>query len=248
MNSSDLTSRQRTEVEFWRDSAAECPESDSIDNIINKVSEAGIFINLARTFADDFVSSKQILELGGGQGWASCIIKRLFPHLHITATDISEYAVASINKWEHVYQTRVDKTFPCLSYQIPVPDASLDLVFCFAAAHHFAAHRRTFNELNRVLRPGGVCLYLYEPACQPLLYQFAYKRVNKKRPEVPEDVLIVPKLAKLASESGFNTEPHYYPNTHYRSLGASIYYMILSRITFLQRILPCTVNFRFTKR
>jgi len=248
MNSSNLSNQQRIEIEFWRDSLAERPEADSIDNIINKVSEAGIFINLARDYANDFSQSTRVLELGSGQGWASCIIKRLFPHVHITATDISEYAVASINKWEHVYQTHVDETLPCLSYEIPVEDASLDLVFCFAAAHHFAAHRRTFKELNRVLRPGGVCLYLYEPACQPLLYRFAYKRVNHKRPEVPEDVLIIPKIKLLANEAGFNTEANYYPSTRYRSPSASLYYMALSHLPFLQRILPCTVNFRFVKR
>jgi hypothetical protein len=44
----------------------------------------------------------------------------------------------------------------------------LTLVFAFASAHHFAAHRKTFQELHRVLGPAGQALYFYEPSCHPM--------------------------------------------------------------------------------
>lgn len=244
----DLSARQLTEIEFWRDSKDERPEANSLDNIINKVSEAAIFVNLLSHFKEDFSKSSSILELGSGQGWGSCIVKRLYPQAFVMATDISQYAVASVAKWEYIYQTKIDATDFCTSYEIPVADNSQDLVFCFAAAHHFVAHRRTFAELNRVLRPGGVCLYLYEPSCQAFMHKMAHKRVNMKRPEVPEDVLVYPKMQKLADEAGFSTQLHFYPSVRYRSPGTSIYYLALSRVPILQRLLPCTINYRFQKR
>jgi SAM-dependent methyltransferase len=248
MTPDNLADRQRIEIEYWRNSPTERPEAESVDNIVNKVSEAGIFLDLLQRFEADFSKSRRILELGAGQGWASCLVKRRYPDAHVVATDISEYAVASTHLWERIYGVRLDGASACLSYEIPADDASLDLVFCFAAAHHFGAHRRTFAELHRVLRGGGVVLYLYEPSCRPFLHGLAHARVNRKRPEVPEDVLIYPKMERMAGEAGFDASLHFHPSTRYRSPGATLYYAMLGRAPVLQRWLPCTVNYRFTKR
>jgi ubiquinone/menaquinone biosynthesis C-methylase UbiE len=243
----DLTGRQQIEIEYWRQSPTERPDVDSVENVVNKMSEAGIFLGLLRAYEADFAGAGTILELGGGQGWASCIVKNAFPAAHVTATDISEYAIASAAKWERILQARLDATHACRSYEIPVPDASLDLVFCFAAAHHFVAHRRTFRELQRVLRPGGRVLYLYEPSCRPFLHRLAHERVNRKRPHVPEDVLVFPKLTALAEEAGFRSEYRFWPSTIYRSPAATLYYSVLARVAPLRQVLPCTANYRFEK-
>jgi SAM-dependent methyltransferase len=121
-------------------------------------------------------------------------------------------------------------------------------VFAFASAHHFAAHRQTFQELHRVLGPAGQALYFYEPSCHPMFYRLARQRVNRKRPEVPEDVLVYPKLVRLAREAGFEAAVEFYPSVLTRAPGALLYYSVLARLPWLQRVLPCTANFRFRRK
>lgn len=239
--------RQRREIEFWRDSPLESPQADSVENIVNKMSEAAILLDLLRIHQWDFARAHDILELGGGQGWASCLVKKKYPSARVNISDISWYALASLPKWERIFETQLDGAQACLSYQIPVRDESQDLVFCFAAAHHFGAHRRTLRELRRILRPDGVALYLYEPSCPQALHRLARTRVERKRPEVGEDVLIYSKVQALAGENGLHSEIAFYPSLTYRSPGALLYYALVGRVPLLQKILPCTANYRFTR-
>ena len=60
--------KQRTEIEYWKCSEHESPESNSIYNIINKLSKVLIFLDYLENYKDIFNRSKNILELGGSQG------------------------------------------------------------------------------------------------------------------------------------------------------------------------------------
>jgi SAM-dependent methyltransferase len=248
----DIDRRHELELELWRTSPMERPEADSptheVANIVNKAQDAGIMYDLIERFEDDFRACVDVLELGGGQGWASCMVKVMHPHTRVTLTDLSPDAVASVNKWERVFDTKIEATAAALSDEIPVEDCSQDLVFAYAAAHHFVRHRRTLRELHRVLRPGGRVLYLHEPASPEYIYDAAYKRVNRKRPDIPEDVLRIGELGRLARELGFDYKVDHYPNPAHRGPVETVYYEILSRVPLLQRLLPCTANFRMIKR
>ena len=245
---SDIEVKQKIEIEFWRDSKDESPQANSLHNIVNKVSDAAVFLDCLYRHQEKLATSGRVLELGGGQGWASCVYKKQFPNTHVTATDISEFAVQSLPKWERLFEVKVDNAYACMSYEINESDASLDQIFCFAAAHHFLAHKRTLNEISRVLKPGGKAFYFYEPATPKYLYSPAFWRVNRKRPEVPEDVLIVSELRALAEKTGLDLQVDYYPALIKRGAFETVYYFVLGRITFLQRILPCSANFIFTKK
>lgn len=244
-----LTALQQREVDFWRDSAEESPKSDSIHNIINKMSDVPVFMDVLQRYESVFSrpGSPHILELGGGQGWSTCLIKRLYPSARATLTDISPYAVQSAPKWERMFETKLDAAYACCSYDIPEPEESVDVVYCFAAAHHFRAHRRTLKELHRVLRPGGTALYLYEPTCPQFLHGISYRRVNRIRPEVEEDVLVWRHLIEIASETGLEARVDFHPSTIRRRPVPAIYYAGLSTFRLLCRLLPCTANFVFTK-
>jgi SAM-dependent methyltransferase len=199
---SEIESKQKIEIEFWRDSEHESPEADSIHNIVNKVTDAAVFLDCINRHYKELITDGRVLELGGGQGWASCVYKKLFPNAHVTATDISKYAVMSLPKWERLFEVKIDNSYASTSYEINESDASLDLIFCFAAAHHFLAHRRTLGEISRVLKPGGKAIYFNEPATPRYLYSLARWRLERTRPEVPEDMLITSELSKLAQEAG----------------------------------------------
>ena len=241
---SQIEAKQKIEIEFWRDSNDESPEADSLNNIVNKVSDAGVFLDCINRHRSILKDNGRVLELGGGQCWASCVYKKLFPNAHVTATDISRYAIMSLHKWERLFQVDIDNSYACTSYEINERDTSLDLIFCFSAAHHFLAHKRTLREISRVLKPGGRALYLHEPATPSYLYSIAHWRVNKKRPQVPEDVLITSQLRVI----GVYFEVDYYPSLMKRGPLETVYFSVLSRLPILQRILPCTINFIFSKK
>lgn len=243
----DIYSKQKIEVEFWRDSRHESPEADSVLNMLKKSREALIFLEGLKRHRKKISKKGRVLELGAGQGWGACVYKRLFPRAHVTATDISQYAVMSLPKWERIFQVSLDNAYACKSYEINEADASLDLVFCFASAHHFLAHKRTLEELYRVLKPGGKGIYFYEPAAPKIFYRLARRRMNRKRSNVPEDVLIVSEIARLSRQAGLDLHVDYHPSLQNRDPLATVYFYFLGLMPFLQKFLPCSVNLVFTK-
>ena len=244
----DVNRRRELEDEFWRTSPEERPESDSLENVVNKAQDAAVLLGLLRLYENVFREARSILEIGAGQGWAACMVKRMFPSAVVTATDLSSAAVASAWKWERVFDVKLDHVRHCPSDDLQEPDSSIDVVFCFAAAHHFVTHRGTLEEIHRVLRPGGHGLYLYEPTCPDYLYDAALRRVERKRPAVPEDVIRHAHLRSLAEAVGLECEVQFYPSVARRGPVETLYYAFLSRLPFLQPHVPCTANFVFRKR
>lgn len=242
-----IEEKQRAEINYWRDSEHESPKANSVYNVVNKLSDSAVFLDLINRLGDQIRSEGRVLELGGGQGWASCLYKRLFPKSHVTLTDISEHAISSLNKWERLWETKIDCAYCCKSYKTREDDSSIDIVFCFASAHHFLAHRRTLQEIHRILKPNSKAFYLYESSSPKFWYPIVYKRVNRKRPSVPEDVLRTSEIQLLANEIGLDLHLDYYPSIQKRDPIETIYFFLLNKIPVLQKILPCTVNFVFKK-
>ena len=243
----ELAKARTIEIEYWRDAEHERPDVDSIHNIVNKMAEAAVLLDCLARCAPALSTTGRVLELGGGQGWSACVYKRLHPGAHVTTSDLSPFAVASRHRWERLFDVRLDGAYDCPSDAIPEADGALDCVVAYAAAHHFRAHRRTFRELHRVLRPGGWALYLYEPSPPAALHRMAAWRVNRKRPEVPEDVLRTRELLDLARREGLEADVVHYPSTLRRGPAETLYYCLLGAVPFLQRALPCTANYIFTR-
>jgi SAM-dependent methyltransferase len=243
-----LSREQLIEVEFWRTSPTENPDTNAVENILHKCAEARLFLKEIRMYSNLFEQASVVLELGAGQAWASALVKREFPHLVIYASDISPYAVRSVVKWEHVFCSKVDRVFACPGNEIPLEDSSVDLVFCFQAAHHFRAHRTTLLEIKRVLKSRGVCLYLQEPCCPQFWHPLANWRVNRKRPEVPEDVIVHKKLVTIAREIGLSASYNLAPNAMNKGPFETIYNAFLGRFKLLQYLLPCAADLIFRKQ
>jgi SAM-dependent methyltransferase len=220
--------------------------------MVSKMTEAGAFLEAFDRYRSRFEQAKTIVELGAGQGWASCLAKALLEgEKHVVATDVSLEAVQSVSTWERVFQTKLDDTKACPSFELDFADVSVDLIFCFQSAHHFGAHRRTLTEVRRVLRPGGACLYLHEPTTPSYLYGRAVKRVNRKRAsmshDVVEDVIVTDRLLTIAAELGLRSTLRYSPTLTGRGEKQFLYFTVVGRLGRLQRFVPSTADFCFEK-
>lgn len=235
------------ETTFWESDPFERPGADAVENIVNKGIEAAIFREIHGAFAEVFGGAQRIVEVGGGQGWASCLVKRLHPQAHVTTTDAVPAAVSGRAIWERVYNCTLDGAIAAPAQQLPLPDASVDLIFCFAAAHHFVDHAAALREAFRILRPGGSCLWLYEPTSSALLHGVAEARVNRKRPDVKEHVLVPSRMLDIAAAAGFRGSVQHWPNPLRRGRFEALYYSVLSYLAPLARLLPCTSHLVFVK-
>ena len=242
-----LAGKEAVEIDYWKNSEHEKPDSNSIYNLVLKAVEARVLLTKLETYGNVFSTAGTIVELGAGQAWGSCVVKYLFPNAHVTATDISPHAIASRHKWERVYDVDLDAAITCRSYEIPYEDESTDIVFCFSSAHHFVDHRGTLREIMRILKPGGHAYYFHEPACRGYIHAIAKRRVNAKRPAVPEDLILYKEIELISSEIGLSCTPVFSPTTIERSDLETLYYFTLRQLPFLQRLLPCSIDFTFRK-
>jgi len=247
----DLGTRAERELEYWRSSPTEGPGVFDPRNLVHKLTEAQSLLEAIDRHRARFEAARDVLELGGGQGWAACVVKSLFRG-RVIGSDLSPEAVASISIWENVFRVHLDQILACPSYDVPLEDESVDLIFTFQAAHHFGAHRRTLAECRRLLRPGGALLYLHEPTAPQWIYSRAVARVNNKRAsydhDVVEDVLVPSELLRIASELGLERSVAFTPTLANRRPVEFLYYLALGQLKLLQRVLPCTADFVFGRR
>ena len=247
----DLGTRAERELEHWRTSPSERPGVFDPRNVVHKLAEAQALLEAIDRHRERFAAAQDVLELGGGQGWAACLVKSLFKGGRMISSDLSPDAVASVSIWEDVFRVRLDQVLACPSYEVPLEDGSVDLIFTFQAAHHFGAHRRTLAECRRLLRPEGALLYLHEPSAPGWIYSRAVARVNRKRAgyghDVVEDVLVPSELLRLASEIGLSGSVAFTPTLANRRPVEFLYYLALGRLKPLQRVLPCTADFVFRR-
>lgn len=246
----DLQEKENIEIEYWKNSSFENPEVFTKENYLNKSQEAIHFNYKIQKYRSLLNKKTTVLELGAGQGWASCFLKKFFlPDAAFTVTDISPYAIASVKHWEHIFKTKIDNAVSCKSYSIPLEDASVDFIFCYAAFHHFVKHKETLTEAKRVLKSGGIMLFLYEPVSSKLFYPLYYKYVNTAAHSTPEDVLI-PKVLKSYCNS-LNLEFRVTYDSHQtinRSWVIMLYFGFLKRLPFLTKLLPASADFIIKKK
>lgn len=70
-------------------------------------------------------------------------------------------------------------------------------------------------------------MYLHEPSCRKFIYPAAKWRVNRKRPECPEDVLVLENMRKAAVSLGFRLDVNYSTATVNRGVVEGVYYKAL---------------------
>lgn len=243
-----VSTSDRKELSFWSTDPVEGPQGDLFENIVHKTPFIRAFDKLVPRL--ELTGDESVLEVGAGHGWASVMLKQRYPGCYVVTSDISRDAVGFVGKYERFLETPLDEKWAFNSRRIPFADGQFDVVFAFAAFHHFGEHgdfSAALSEMVRVLRPGGRAVLLYEPTSPTWLYDRAVQRVNRKREtvehDIDEDVLVLARIEQLAESLGCRFEGSYYPAYEDREgIVEMVYYFVLSGLAPLRRILPCTVN------
>jgi SAM-dependent methyltransferase len=215
-------------------------------NFIKTFQKAESLIQLA--------GKERILELGASHGWASAMIKRKWPGSYVIASDLVADTVRHAERWEQMLGCRIDEKWAFNIRDSPFDSGQFDRIFTFASFHHFGFNgdfRPALTEMNRLLVRGGRIVLLYEPSSPDYLYPFAYRRVNRRRKinGVDEDVIRLSHLRNVAAELDLTMHCDFFTEFEYRSsISSTLYYLALSKLPLLQKLLVCTVNVTIKKQ
>ena len=114
---------------------------------------------VARARATNLVAAGAAADLGCGPGYLAVELAHRAPGLHVTGVDLSDamltQAIANARLAGVAHQTDF-RTADAAA--LPFPDASLDLVVSTLSLHHWDDPKPIFDEIARVLRPGGAFL------------------------------------------------------------------------------------------
>ena len=145
-------------------------ENEQIEDWLPKAYTPGqLYQRRFKYVADKYLSGgkKDVLEIGAGSGDFSIYCAQLYPQNSYTISDISQDMLDRFfpraKKWfksDHNFKLGY---FP--AEKIPFPDESFDVVLMKSTVHHFDDFDKAFNEVRRVLRKGGVTVFINDPVC-----------------------------------------------------------------------------------
>lgn len=101
--------------------------------------------------AAELSSQKDVLDIASGEGYGSSILARMARS--VVGVDISEGAIRHA---QQKYRRQNLEYRVGSAAQIPLADASVDLVVSFETIEHHDQHEAMMSEIKRVLRPGGL--------------------------------------------------------------------------------------------
>jgi ubiquinone/menaquinone biosynthesis C-methylase UbiE len=105
------------------------------------------------------VQAGQALEIGPGPGFISLELAKLLPEMRVTGLDLSETMVEMAEKNAKAYGLSERVKFKKGdAAEMPFADGSFNLIVSSGSLHHWDEPARIFNEVHRVLEPGGSAL------------------------------------------------------------------------------------------
>jgi SAM-dependent methyltransferase len=168
---------ERSAVEA-RDAEAAGIDRNEVARYVNPSKATPYSLEYAFALLGD-LRGKRVLDFGCGSGANSVVLRA--KGADVVALDISPHLLAVTEKrlLAHGYTTGTDFLLAS-GHQMPIPDASLDVVFGAAILHHLDLAEAS-SEVRRVLKPGGNAIFI-EPVRDPRLYR-TFRRLMPNRDE-----------------------------------------------------------------
>lgn len=117
------------------------------------------------------INGKKMLEIGAGNTQLACMMAKKYRHSEVVASGLDSYyedikkneaIVAAREKIKDHYQVEVEYINDNISHSI-FEDESFDVLFSNTVLEHISELEKGFKEMHRILRPGGVCVHIYNP-------------------------------------------------------------------------------------
>lgn len=133
------------------------------------------------------LKGKKVLDLGSGTCWTTNILAKV--GAKAIATDISAEKFVGLSsadifiKKGNIYFEKV----LCSMDKLPFQDKKFDAIISNAAVHHSPDIKKTFSEIKRLLKKGGLYIQTNEPVCS--IFNFSKKIDIKKARKKGMDVV-----------------------------------------------------------
>lgn len=101
----------------------------------------------------EFAADKSVLDLASGEGYGAAMLARVARS--VVGVDLDPETVRHAT---HTYYFSNLNFLVGSCHELPVPDASIDLVVSFETIEHHELHEEMMLEVKRVLRPGGILI------------------------------------------------------------------------------------------
>jgi len=121
--------------------------------------------DLKRLIDTPLPASPVIVDVGCGQGISFRPLAQTFNPERIIGIDFHEPSLDLAKNAARVCADHADTRATQIDVlhgdcaNLPLPDASADIVFCHQTFHHLVEQERALAEFRRVLKPGGVLLF-----------------------------------------------------------------------------------------
>jgi ubiquinone/menaquinone biosynthesis C-methylase UbiE len=114
--------------------------------------------DLKRLIGEPLPQGGSLLDVGCGQGKSFRLLRDAFQPTRVLGLDADPHSI-DLSRAEAAREGVNVELFTADCAQIPLPDASVDIVFCHQTFHHLVEQERALAEFWRVLKPGGLLLF-----------------------------------------------------------------------------------------
>ncbi len=104
-------------------------------------------------YACEYVKGKVVMDIASGEGYGSEMLSRTAQHVYGVDIDATSITHA---KGKYTSAKLSFREGSCT--EIPLEDASVDVVVSFETIEHITDHAKMMSEVKRVLRPGGTLI------------------------------------------------------------------------------------------
>ncbi|HET7331483.1 class I SAM-dependent methyltransferase [Dyella sp.] len=114
--------------------------------------------DLKRLIGEPLPQGGTLLDVGCGQGKSFRLLRDAFQPTRLLGLDADPHSL-SLAQAEAEREDIAVELHSADCAQIPLPDHSVDIVFCHQTFHHLVEQERALAEFWRVLKPGGQLLF-----------------------------------------------------------------------------------------